>query len=441
MRQNQYRLLKETEPTNPTREEKRKQMLASGRWKEGENGELIRVTQPIGLPSGERLKELEGVNRPLTESEAREYASAAFDPSSNMNMLFGLAAGLGFDPVGEAAMGLIGSGARAVGQGVRAMKSTKPSAEAATRVFGGDPEKAAEVGSRFVRSFYSDPYVQRHFDNIYSRYDLDDAVPRTFEKGANAPVPQPLDLKEVAGLDLDGAYFPGRDKAYISSEFYTDAARSKEPYLDRKVSSLSAHEMTHYADDPIFSSNTPGWNVADEMTAKFERISNENPDEMFVSYHARAGADERDLEKYWDYLSSPIEMAANAMSVRKTMEDVIFGGRHPSLFSAIGDDESFSRIMLGDFSELSDLEFRMLISEVYKDSDQHIKTTLRHILKGGENRTTYDYMMGKVWNDPEKKKSISDWLKYALMVPVAGTAAATQAEMSNGGRMKLIKNK
>jgi hypothetical protein len=49
--------------------------------------------------------------------------------------------------------------------------------------------------------------------------------------------------------------------------------------------------------------------------------------------------------------------------------------------------------------------------------------------------------MGKIWNNPEKKKSISDWLKYALMIPVAGTAAVSQAEMIDGGKLKLLKKK
>lgn len=446
VRQNQYRLLKGTEPTNPTREEKRKQMLESGKWREGESGELIRVNQPIGLPSDERLKELEMMDRQLTESEAREYASAAFDPSSSMNVLFGLAAGLGFDPVGEAAMGLIGSGAKAVGKGVRAMKSTSPSPSVSS-VFGGDPDKAAERGTRFVRQFYSDPNIQKHFDNLYGGYDLTFILPETFQRGSNAPVPQPLDLKEVIGLDVDGAYFPGRDKAYISDEFYTDWARSKEPHLDRKVSSISAHEMTHYADNPIFSAqdqNPAQWGVADEMGAKFDRVSNATPDERMVAYYQMRGLPPDQMERYWNYVSSPIEMAANAMSVRQAMERAIFENNNPmiaDLFKGIGDDKSFSKIMVGDFSDLSNLQFKMLMDEVYKVSDQHVKTTLRHVLKGANDSSTYDYSMGKIWNNPEKKKSISDWLKYALMVPVAGTAAASQAEMIDGGKLKLLKKK
>ena len=445
VRQNQYRLLKGTDPTNPTREEKRKQMLESGKWREGESGELIRVNQPIGLPSDERLKELEMMDRPLTESEAREYASAAFDPSSSMNMLFGLAAGLGFDPVGEAAMGLIGSGAKAVNKGVRAMKSTSTSPSVSS-IFGGDPDRAAAKGTLFVRKFYSDPYIQKHFDNIYGRYDLNSStLPETFQRGSSAPIPQPLNLKEVTGLDVEGAYFPGRDKAYISDDYYTDWARSKEPYLDRKVSSISAHEMTHYADNPIFSAqNSEQWGVADEMGSKFDRVSNATPDERMVAYYQMRGLPPDQIEKYWDYVSSPIEMAANAMSVRETMKRAIFNSDKPriaELFKDIRNDKSFSKIMIGDFSGLSDLQFKMLMDEVYGVSDQHVKTTLRHVLKGANDSSTYDYSMGKIWNNPEKKKSISDWLKYALMIPVAGTAAASQAEMIDGGKLKLLKKK
>lgn len=100
-------------------ERKKREMLASGDWREGDQGELIRVKTireqlPVGLPSKERIRELETLNRPMTEAEAREYALASFDPSSPMNILFSLVAGAGFDPVGEAAMRVLKGGAGAV---------------------------------------------------------------------------------------------------------------------------------------------------------------------------------------------------------------------------------------------------------------------------------------------------------------------------------------
>ena len=112
------RLTKEP-PTEGAWERKKRELLATGRFVEGDQGELIRKKTireqlPVGLPSKERIRELETLNRPMTEVEAREYALASFDPSSNMNVLFALAAGAGFDPVGEAAMRVLKGGAGAV---------------------------------------------------------------------------------------------------------------------------------------------------------------------------------------------------------------------------------------------------------------------------------------------------------------------------------------
>ena len=77
--------------TDPTKEEVRQRMLASGRWKEGPDGSLLRVQ--AGIPSRERAMELERLDRPMTEREAREYALYAFDPSAPPNVLFSLVAG------------------------------------------------------------------------------------------------------------------------------------------------------------------------------------------------------------------------------------------------------------------------------------------------------------------------------------------------------------
>ena len=103
--------------TDPTKkqtpqERKKAEMLASGKFVEGDRGELIRVQEesmPVGLPSDERIRELEMLDRPMTEMEAREYALRAFDPSATPNQAFSLVAGLGFDPVGQLANKVLGS--------------------------------------------------------------------------------------------------------------------------------------------------------------------------------------------------------------------------------------------------------------------------------------------------------------------------------------------
>ncbi len=93
-----------------------KRMLDSGNWKLGPNGELIRVgaqeanqaalqkskeaanptkysPTKFGFMTPERKAYLEGLDRKLTPEEAREYATEAFNPSTNPNALFSLVAG------------------------------------------------------------------------------------------------------------------------------------------------------------------------------------------------------------------------------------------------------------------------------------------------------------------------------------------------------------
>ena len=77
--------------SNPTKEEVRKRMLDSGRWKEGPDGSLIRVQ--AGVPTLERTRELERLDRPMTEQEAREYVLRSFDPTAGPNVLFSLLSG------------------------------------------------------------------------------------------------------------------------------------------------------------------------------------------------------------------------------------------------------------------------------------------------------------------------------------------------------------
>ncbi len=79
--------------SDPTKKEVRQRMLASGRWKEGPDGSLLRVEQPLVIPSRERVMELERLDRPMTEREAREYALYAFNPSAPPNLLFSAVAG------------------------------------------------------------------------------------------------------------------------------------------------------------------------------------------------------------------------------------------------------------------------------------------------------------------------------------------------------------
>ena len=55
---------------------------------------------PQGIPSKDRIQQLEALDRPMTEAERREYVSYSFDPSASPNALFSMLAG--FSPSAEA---------------------------------------------------------------------------------------------------------------------------------------------------------------------------------------------------------------------------------------------------------------------------------------------------------------------------------------------------
>jgi hypothetical protein len=433
------------DPKKSKQQTKKDQMLATGNWKEGPSGELFRVKKSVGLPTKDRLRELEGMNRPLTESEAREYASASFDPSSNPNMLFGLVAGAGFDPVGDAVMKLIGGAGRSIGKGVRAMKaplknSSLGSANKPSGGGGGDPLKATEKGVRFVKDFYNDPLIENHFSAMYSKNDRGiGALPKTFDRGKNPITPESANLDELGNNGALGAYYPGRDKTYLNEDFFASPKYDGMPKdeLERIVSDVSAHETAHYADATLFDGLSETWGAGSAIRENLSKISHSAPPKQLIDYHGEELGDQ-----YFRYISHPTEMTANAMSLRQSMEDVIFNDKH-GVFKNVGDDESFSKLMIGDFSDLSPVQLKHLLSLAYNKSDTHVANTMRFVLKGPEGASSRKWTYGMVFSDPKLQKSISDWLKYALVVPVAGSAAvsAQKPDMAYGGKVRLLKNK
>lgn len=131
---------------DPKKDDVVKRMLASGNWKLGPNGELLRVSAKeanqaalqrsreaanpakyspttVGFMTPERKEYLENLNRPLTPMEAREYATVSFDPSEGPNVLFGLAAGsTPVEPVGA----LVGQGLKRAGNTFQALRKGTP---------------------------------------------------------------------------------------------------------------------------------------------------------------------------------------------------------------------------------------------------------------------------------------------------------------------------
>tara|TARA_X000001316_G_scaffold3893_1_gene836 strand:- start:17791 stop:19521 length:1731 start_codon:yes stop_codon:yes gene_type:complete len=80
---------------HPTREEKRQQMLSTGRFTEGPNGELIRVPQEdmFGFPTTERARQLSESTEPLNEQQLSEYIRYGFSPTNPVNTAFSMVAG------------------------------------------------------------------------------------------------------------------------------------------------------------------------------------------------------------------------------------------------------------------------------------------------------------------------------------------------------------
>jgi len=438
---------KEPLASETPQERKKREMLASGNWREGDQGELIRVKTireqlPVGLPSKERIRELETLNRPMTEVEAREYALHSFDPSSNPNILFGLVAGAGFDPVGDAAMKVIGGAGRSIGKGVRAMKAPLKSSSlpSSSPLSGGDPYRATDKGVRFVKDFYNDPLIEKHFTDMYSKSDRGiGAVPNTFDRGKNPISPEAANLDDLGGDGAQGAYYPGRDKTYLNQDFFASPKYDKMPKddLERTVSNVSAHETAHYADAKLFDGLSETWGAGSSIRENLSKVSNSSTPKQLIDYHGEELGNE-----YFRYISNPTEMTANAMGLRQAMEEVIFSDKH-GVFKNIGDDESFSKLMIGDFSDLSPVQLKHLLSLTYDKADTHVANTIRFVLKGADGESSRRWNYGMVFSDPKVQKSISDWLKYALVVPIAGSAAtsAEKPDMAYGGKMRLLKNK
>jgi hypothetical protein len=448
-------------------ERKKRELLATGRFEEGDQGELIRKKTireqlPVGLPSKERIRELETLDRPMTEVEAREYALASFDPSSNMNIMFSLAAGAGFDPVGDAAMkvlkggynvlkGGVGTAKKAIGEGVRAMKSLPdniddlPYEEMIKMPVVYDPESAIMAGREFTERFYTDPYVQKHFTDLYGSYDVGQgALPKTFQRGSS---PAPVQSNPMRG-EYEGAagvFDPNTDEVFIDEYFFNPRLRDqRNPAMGERVKNIVSHELGHYSDAPMFEypsvASGAGLKMADNLG---KSIVSDMPNQFVSDIGPLAAQATRNpsvsnaAQKYWNYITEPEEITANAQEMRRLMEDFIFNkNTDQSLFKSIGDDESFTKLMLGDFSELSDKEAKILFENVYENSGQHLRNIIDYVFKGGAGN--------KLWGtgkfNEEKIKSISDVLKYALMVPAAGVAA-TQVEMIDGGKLKLLKKK
>ena len=442
-------------------ERKKREMLATGNWREGDQGELIRVKKeevPVGLPSKERVSELESLDRPLTEAEAREYASASFDPSSNMNIMFSLVAGAGFDPVGDAAMnvlkggynvlkGGVGTAKKAIGEGVNILKEVGGSSTSTSSRVANKPENIKESiseGVDFVRGFYRDPIIEKHFTDLYGGHVPDtrfesrtiDPVEVSFRRGATPVSPEPLprytypEAKYARGL-----FDPDVDKTFLSKKFYRPWKQS-DPELINQAGQTAAHETAHFADKPMFYTET-GAKMEELMSPS---LVADMSDEFFFG-PGKDGARalgyrnlDQGAEEYWKYLLEPEEITARTMEMRKLMKEAIMNerasGKQFPFFDGIKSDEDLSRLMIGDFSRLSDDELEALAGEIFTNSDTNsLKHFMEHVMKGGKD-----------FGSKEFREGLSNLFKHALMVPAAGVAA-TQVEMIDGGKLKLLKKK
>ena len=443
-------------------EAKKRELLATGRFVEGDQGELIRKKTireqlPVGLPSKERIRELETLDRPMTEVEAREYALHSFDPSSNMNIMFSLVAGAGFDPVGDAAMkvlkggynvlkGGVGTAKKAIGEGVNILKEVggSPSTGAKVADKAVNVEESISEGVDFVKGFYRDPIIEKHFIDLYGGQSPDtrfvsrtiDPVEVSFRRGATPVSPERLPMfgyRDAQGAR--GLFDPVADKTFLSRDFYLPWKQG-DPKLAKMGKQTATHETAHFADKPMFDT---------EAGAKMEELMSPSlvadmSDDFFFG-PGKEGARalgyrnlDQGAEEYWKYLTEPEEITARTMEMRELVKETIMNertlGKKFPFFDRIKSDEDLSKIMIGDFSKLSDFELEVLGGAIFKNTTTNsLRHFMEHVMKGGKD-----------FGSKEFREGLSNLFKHALMVPAAGVAA-TQVEMIDGGKLKLLKKK
>jgi hypothetical protein len=247
-----------------------KRMLASGNWKLGPNGELLRVSaeeanqaayeaslaqameqlaeenpakyKPTtsGFMTPERKEYLNNLDRPLTPEEAREWATVSFDPSEGANVLFSMVAPAG--PVEELAARGIASGLK----GLKVIKSSKPGSRLIKTDSDIDPmvARAAEkqgrdrlqnVADRIIRGadkeYHQDLFnTQRRIEQLIQegKMEWDEGI-KLLEQQADDIINQAATDYRVLGPGdrLDNPAGPALNELY-----HTDKAAFNEAYND-----------------------------------------------------------------------------------------------------------------------------------------------------------------------------------------------------------------
>ena len=119
---------------------------------------------PQGIPSKERIQQLESLDRPMTEAERREYVSYSFNPSAGPNALFSMLAG--FSPSAEA-LDVLGKG---IAYGAGYLSRLSPKANNVLAALG-----AGRKARKADRDFddYSYGYTDEYDDPIPVSYPSD----------------------------------------------------------------------------------------------------------------------------------------------------------------------------------------------------------------------------------------------------------------------------
>ena len=250
-------------------EAKRQQMLQSGQWTANPDGSLSRVKKeagiPLGLPSKERISELEHMNRPLTENERREYALHAFDPSANANILFSLIAGA--SPAGAATDVLGGVASKIASGGVKAVTrllKTETGRNLLDKVVDVLPERATD------QALY--PLARRNAGRESSTKEIWNEVADSAQKkrqGLNKPT-KPVSAADPEGfLDTRGRVDPRaqkisvrhQDGAFESSGEWNpavDPTRESGSFIASKDMQRTSKPMAVYRAPRQASSSTEG---------------------------------------------------------------------------------------------------------------------------------------------------------------------------------------
>ncbi len=271
--------------------------------------------------------------------------------------------------------------------------------------------------------YYSDYIIARGDDE--GVLDLENL----FIRGSRAPNP-------AIDTDIDpgfaGVYYPGRDHYTLSPKY----AGNKH---------IAVHESKHFVDSKFLHTATP----LDDLLPGNIRSTKNPPntarkivDGLSQSVkpelvdHVRDLAHANSKKDYTKYLANVDELTARANEMQYSLSDVLMN--NPSNSRAIGklDKRDRVKILLGDFSMLSEKNKNELLTDMFENLSEKKRSNVMNFFNDvldGDGLFAYDEAKGRsVLRLSEKKEAaINNLFKYALM---GGLAAGSYGAMDTPER-------